>query len=98
MNKSARLSLRMCRGTNKNFYGKESIVFLILESFYVCQTDRNIFYPAHNQNAVPFDVPILIQNTARFKSVNRYGVPHIPFDVQYLYLFNQSHRILLPSL
>ena len=61
-------------------FKREGIIFffLILESFYVCQSDRNIFYAAHNQNAVRFDVPLVIQNTGRFESVNEYRVPPIP--------------------
>ena len=48
----------------------QGIIFLILELFYACKCDRNIFYAALNQIAVCFDVPIVIPNTACYQSVN----------------------------
>jgi len=63
---------------SENVKTHESIFLLILELFYVCQSDRNIFYAALNQIAVRFNVPIAIQNTAHFESVNERIVPTTP--------------------
>lgn len=55
--------------------GKESFVYV---SFYACQCYLNNFYATLNQNAVRFDVPLLIQNATDFESVIEYRVPPIP--------------------
>ena len=58
------------------------------------------FYPTLNQFAVYFDVPMAIQNTAHFESVNDYRVPisHLMFGtsirlikviVFFYYLYSQ---------
>ena len=55
--------------------GKEFIVYV---SFYACQCYLNNFYATLNQNAVHFDVPMLIQNATGFESVTEYHVPPNP--------------------
>ena len=60
----------------------------------------NHFYATLNQFAVYFDVPMAIQNTARFESVNDYRVPisHLMFGtsiclikvtLSFYYLYSQ---------